>query len=116
MDPCASCTGSVQTCTGTRGPGLGCRYPSVWLGCAPSIACPNGTFRATGFTRVLIALQKRSSSTMPSHHLVAKVPGDPFGAVAPENDPFLKVDHQDSDLQALPKPSTNLGSSKADIR
>jgi hypothetical protein len=53
---------------------------------------------------------------MPSHHLVAKVPGDPFGAVAPENDPFLKVDHQDSDLQALPKPSTNLGSSKADIR
>ena len=39
----------------------------------------------------------------------ANVPGDPFGAVAPENDPFLKVDHQDSDLQALPKPSTNLG-------
>jgi hypothetical protein len=40
---------------------------------------------------------------------VARLPGDPFGAVAPENDPFLKVDHADSDLQALEKPSTNLG-------
>jgi len=28
---------------------------------------------------------------------------------APENDPSLKLDHADSDLQALQKPSTNLG-------
>jgi hypothetical protein len=41
--------------------------------------------------------------------LVAKVPGDPFGAVAPEDDPFVKVEHADSDLQALQKPSTDLG-------
>jgi len=52
---------------------------------------------------------KFARKTSKPFSLVAKVPGDPFGAVAPENDPFLKVDHADSDLQALQKPSTNLG-------
>jgi hypothetical protein len=40
---------------------------------------------------------------------VAKISGNPLGAVAPENDLFLQVDHADSDLQALQKASTNLG-------
>jgi hypothetical protein len=70
---------------------------------------PNGTFRPTGFTSVLIALQESSSRAKPTHHLVAKAPGNPFGAIAPENDFFLEVDHADSDLQALQKASTNLG-------
>jgi hypothetical protein len=40
---------------------------------------------------------------------VAQVPGNPFCAVAPENDLFLKIDHADANLQALQKASTNLG-------
>jgi hypothetical protein len=68
----------------------------------------HGTFRAAGFTRILIALRESTSSARPAHDLVAKVPRNPFGAVAPENNLFLEVDHADSDLQAFQKASANL--------
>jgi hypothetical protein len=78
-------------------------------GVRPLDRSANGTFRAAGFTSILIALQKSSSRTKPTHNLVAKVPGNPFGAIAPENDLFLHVDHADPDLQALQNASTNPG-------
>lgn len=70
---------------------------------------PDRTFRATGFAWVASALRKSSSRTRPAYHLVAKVRGDAFGAVATESNLFLEVDHADSDLQAIQKASTDMG-------
>jgi hypothetical protein len=46
---------------------------------------------------------------------VAKVRGA-LGAVARENNPFLEVDHADSDLQAIQKASTDMGMFKGGHR
>jgi hypothetical protein len=50
------------------------------------------------------ALDRSPDRTRPAYYLVAKVPRDAFGAVAPQND-FLKVDHWDrsNHPERLPK-------------
>jgi hypothetical protein len=76
---------------------------------SPTDRSPDRTFGATGFAWVAIVLRKSSSRTRPAYHLVAKVRGDAFGAVARENNLFLEVDHADSDLQSIQKASTDMG-------
>jgi hypothetical protein len=70
---------------------------------------PNRTFRSTDLTTSLIAVQQRSPRAWPAHDLMAKVAGNAFRSVAPENDLFLKIDHTDSYLQTLQHASTYLG-------
>ncbi|MGA8527821.1 MAG: hypothetical protein WA654_00410 [Candidatus Sulfotelmatobacter sp.] len=64
------------------------------------------------FTTVPVAMQKDVVSAGVAEDIDAGVTGDVFGAVAPEDNFFLQVEHAHADLQAIEDVAVGIGIAK----
>ena len=70
-----------------------------------------GISRCT-FRNVLVAMQKNVVGAGVAEDIDAGVAGDLFGAVAPEDNFFLQVEHAHADLQAVEDVAVSIGIAK----
>jgi hypothetical protein len=71
-----------------------------------------GTGVVAHFATVLVAMQKDILSAGVAEDIDARVTGDVFGAVAPEDNLFLQVEHAHADLQAVEDVAVSIGIAK----
>ena len=68
----------------------------------------HGAFPGTGFAIILVAMQENIFGARMAEDIDARVSGDLFGTITPENNFLMQIEHDDADLESIEDVTVNL--------